>query len=160
MNEFETIINQYGGRIFGYLLRFLLNREDTEDILQNVFISFYHHMDEIDPQKYLPYLYRTARNQAINFQKKRKRYVSLPETELEDLPDNDDIEKNNSENNIKLQEAMHKLKEKEKLVLELQFYQNMGYKEIARLMRITPRAVDSLLVRAKRKLRKFLRDIG
>ncbi len=157
--ERERIIDQYGNKIYGYLLRFLSNREDAEDVLQSVFLSFCGQIDNIDPQKYEAYLFRSAHNQAINYKKRKKRFLlfgSVKESILSPAF-KDSIPAD--EKNARIREALKRLKPQEMLAIELQFYQEKSYKEIAFIMGTSNRAVDSILVRAKRKLRKYLQDI-
>ncbi|MBW6515540.1 MAG: sigma-70 family RNA polymerase sigma factor [Candidatus Cloacimonetes bacterium] len=156
--DFENIVDEFGPKLYGYLIRFLNNRDDAEDVLQSVFIAFYNHIHHIDPQKYSAYLFRAAHNSAINYKRKRDRYIRLDDTILEEQDRESGQSSTINEGKKNIQSALSKLKAKEILAIELQFYQGKGYEEIAKIMGITVKAVDSLLVRAKRKLRKFLQD--
>jgi RNA polymerase sigma-70 factor, ECF subfamily len=152
--EFEKTVKEYGRKLYGYLLKFLSNPEDAEDILQSTFTAFYNNMPAINSAKYSSYLFRTAHNKAINYLKKEKRYTRYNEfsDEQHTLPTEENPEI------AKLQDAMKRLKPKELLVLELQMYQDMDYKQIAETLETTVSAIDSILVRAKRKLRSFLQE--
>jgi len=152
--EFQAIIDEYGQQLYGYLVRFLANRDDAEDILHDVFISFYERIDRVDPDKYSSYLYRSAHNHAINFQKKRGRHVGLSESHISTLASDDESTGEEEEKNEEIRNALQELKPKEMMVIELKYFQNKSYEEIAEIMGNTSRAVDSLLVRAKKKLRK------
>lgn len=156
-DEFNRVVEEYGSRIYGYLLRFLLHKEDAEDLTQSVFLSFYRQMENVDSEKYASYLFRAAHNQAVNYKKKKHRYVSLDKVHEDSLSEPQADESQDKEKE-RILRALNKLKPKEKLVLELQYYQKKSYKEIAVLTGFSVQAVDSLLVRAKRKLRKYLQD--
>lgn len=158
-DDFTSIVDQYGSKLYGYLIRFVGNREDAEDILQSLFIAFYQSMDSVDHQKYSSYLYRIAHNKAIDYKKRRSRFINLDTATLAQIAENNPATDEQEERAQKIRRAMSRLKAKEQQALELQFFQNKGYKDIAEIMEITPGAVDSLLVRAKRKLRKYLQDI-
>lgn len=154
---FDRIVDELSGKLYGYLLKLVRSKEDAEDILQDVFSSFWDKMPSINPESYTSYLYRAAHNKAINRLKKEKRYVSFNEfTHSAPVESVDDafVERKNRI----IREAMRTLKQKKMLALELQFYQKKSYKEIAEIMNITPNAVDSLLFRAKKKLRQILQD--
>jgi RNA polymerase sigma-70 factor (ECF subfamily) len=155
--EFTRVIEEYSNRIYGFLLRFLANREDAEDVSQIVFLSFYRKMETIDPSKYGAYLFRSAHNAAINYKKKKKRYVSLDTTVTEPVSE-ESRESEDKEKQESFKRAFKKLKPEESLAIELQFYQKKSYQEIAGIIGKTPQAVDSILVRAKRKLRRYLQD--
>lgn len=157
-NNFEEILRTHNQKVFNYLLKMLRHHEDAEDILQETFMAFYSKMDVISEEAYLAYLYRTAHNKALNLIKKRKNqdkyssnyaemeFISVDETP-EELP--------RTEREI-LPRVFSKLPEKYATILEMQFYQKMSYKEIAATLELTERAVDSKLIRAKRKLKKLI----
>ncbi len=156
--NFEEILRQQNVKIFNYLLKLVRQREDAEDILQETFISFYQKMESVSEEAHLAYLYRTAHNKALNHikkQKKQKNSITV-QAEMEYFPDQKKSEENDDKNLHTLQKAFFSLSEKDATLLEMQFYQKMSYKDIARILEITEKAVDSRLVRAKRKLKKII----
>jgi len=156
--DFESIVEEYGAKLYRYLFRFLNNKDDAEDVLQSLFMAFYSNMDNVDPQRYAAYLFRTAHNQAINYKKKRNRFIPLSDSIKEKQHSIYDIDLVAEKKADQIRTALAKLKTQEVLAIELQFFQKKGYREIAEIMGLTPKAVDSMLVRAKRKLRKYLQD--
>ena len=157
-NRFEDILRSENKKIFNYLLKILRNKEDAEDILQETFLAFYKKMDVVSDDTYISYLYRAAHNKALNHIKKKKRNnkFSTNYSEMEHLA-GEDIDNSFDElKNDTVRKAITKLAPKYSLLLELQFYQKMSYKEIAERLDITIGAVDSKLVRAKKKLKKII----
>ncbi|MCD4650543.1 MAG: sigma-70 family RNA polymerase sigma factor [Candidatus Cloacimonetes bacterium] len=152
----EALLRQHGKKIYNYLLKMLRHSEDAEDILQSVFLAFYQKADSVNEESYLPYLYRTAYNRAINYSKKRQKLVQQPEDFEIPAPEEESREEaiRRLGKNKAIATALQTLNEREKLVIELQYYQKMSYSQIARILDTTESAVDSLLVRAKRKLKK------
>jgi len=152
---FESILRKENKKIFNYLLKILRNREDAEDILQETFVAFYRKMNVINKETMLSYLYRTAHNRALNLIKKRKRKQKFSSnySEMEHLPDYENEEYAKSE---LVRKAFSLLPEKYSILLEMQFYRKMSYKDIAVALDISERAVDSRLVRAKKKLKKII----
>jgi len=158
-NKFEAVLHSEKKKIFNYLFKILRNREDAEDILQEVFIAFYNKMETVDENYYTSYLYRAAHNKALNLikSKKRKDDLNVHFDDMERIPDTP--EETENPNNAKVRNAMQQLKDEQALMLELKYYQKKSYKEIAEVLETTVSAVDSKLVRAKRKLTKlFLQD--
>ena len=157
-DKFEEILKSESKRIFNYLLKILRNREDAEDLLQEVFIAFYNKMVGVDENSFRPYLYRSAYNMALNKIKKRKKYNNVYHNVAEidnfPVPYNPSEENSNAWEWIKL--AFHKLKPQEILLIEMQYYQKMNYKQIANALSLSVSAVDSRLVRAKKKLKKYI----
>ena len=154
--EFEFILRENNRRILNYLLKILRNQEDAEDILQEVFISFYHKMENINENAYISYLYKTAYNKALNLIKSRKKKRNLTHEQIIYNETQKNEQNPNNEKNEILKKAFSKLPPKYAVLLELQFYQKMSYREIAKTLSTTISAVDSKLVRAKKKLKKII----
>ncbi len=157
-DRFETVVSACSQKLFNYLLRMVRSREDAEDLLQEVFSAFYEKMPKVDEEYYESYLYRTAHNKAINLIKKRSRNTELEMPELLESSDLvfDPEKRMREEKNAKVRQAIGKLNEREASALNLQYYDNKSYQEIAEIMHSTVSAVDSLLIRAKRKLKQYL----
>ncbi len=155
-NKFEVLLKNESKRLYNYLLKILRNKEDAEDILQETFIAFHKKMSFVKESSYKSYLFRTAYHKALNLIKKRnatnKLVTNFPEMEHFE----DGSTKNNNQQNELVKDALSKLKPEEALLIELQFYQKMNYKQIAEVLETTQSAVDSKLVRAKKKLIKII----
>jgi RNA polymerase sigma-70 factor (ECF subfamily) len=150
--KFEPILAENEKRIFYYLLKMVRNSEDAEDILQAVFYAFYQRMSEIDEKAAVVYLFRAAHNKALNFIKARKRYVPMESEVFERIPN--PRPKPVDPREEVLRNAIAELPPRLATVISLQMYDDLSYKDIAERMNTTVSAVESLLVRAKRILRK------
>jgi len=153
--KFEFVMREHGKKIYNYLLKVLRNPEDAEDVMQESFLAFYKRMAFIDEEKCLSYLYQTAYHKALNLIKKNKhknKVVTLnfepPAKEVEVV---DDEPKKQA-----IKQALLKLPARYATLLDLQFYQKKSYKEISEILELSVSAIDSRLVRAKKKLKKIL----
>ncbi len=157
-NKFDVILQNESKKIYNYLLKMLRNKEDAEDILQETFIAFHKKMNSVKESSYRSYLFRTAYNKALNFIKKRdaKNKLVTNYNEMEHFEDKPTA--NNEDQNKLIEDALAQLKPKEALLIELQYYQKMSYRQMAEVLETTPSAVDSKLVRAKKKLMKILNE--
>jgi len=155
---FETLLQNESKKMYNYLLKILRNREDAEDILQETFIAFHKKMDSVNESSYKSYLYRTAYHKALNHIKKRDKKNKLVTNydEMEHFEDNK--EEINEDKNSLVKNALSQLKQEEAFIIELQFYQKMNYKQIAETLETTQSAVDSKLVRAKKKMIKIINE--
>jgi RNA polymerase sigma-70 factor, ECF subfamily len=153
VSKFEAILTENEKRIYHYLLKFVRHTEDAEDLLQSVFISFYGKMEDIEEKAAVVYLYRTAHNKAINHLKTNKRFVNTEPEKFDRIPSHTYTEAPNPREEI-LKQAILELPPKLAMVVNLQSYENMSYKEIAEHLKTTVSAVESLLTRAKKILRK------
>lgn len=153
---FEVLLKKEGKKVYNYLLKILRNKEDAEDIMQETFVGFYKKMDAVNEKAYKSYLFRTAYHKALNFIKKRdkKRDQEINYTEMEHFQSEDNSSK--EDKNIVVKNALSKLKPDEALLLELQYFQKMSYKQMAETLETTVSAIDSKLVRVKKKLIKIL----
>lgn len=153
-NDAEEILKKSGKKIYNYLLKILRNKEDAEDVYQEVFVAFFKRIKTVSPDSYESYLFQTAYHKALNYIKKRKK---LPSFEYN--PEIDGVEEysyyDDKKNRI-IRESIQKLKPIDALLIELQFYQGKSYKEIADIVSLSVSAVDSKLVRAKKKLKKII----
>jgi len=157
-NKFEVVLHNESKKIYNYLLKMLRNKEDAEDILQETFIAFHKKMNSVKESSYRSYLFRTAYNKALNFIKKRDTKNKLV-TNYNEMEHFEDRPTESSENqNELINNALAQLKPNEALLIELQYYQKMSYKQIAEVLETTPSAVDSKLVRAKKKLMKIITE--
>lgn len=156
--SFEKVLREQNKKVLNYLIKMLRNREDAEDVMQETFVAFYKKMETISEEAHLSYLFRTAHNKALNLIKKRKNRDkhAISYSEMEHIPANAPETEEVSENVEILKSAFSQLPEKYATILEMQFYQKMSYREIAKILETTEKAVDSRLVRAKRKLKKII----
>jgi RNA polymerase sigma-70 factor (ECF subfamily) len=156
--KFEEILQKEGKKIFNYLLKILRNRSDAEDLLQEVFIAFYKKMDTINENAFSSYLFKTAYHKSLNYIKKRKKTEKFSHSieELENIPQPQNNGEEKDRLNKIISSCMQKLKPEQAFILELQFFQKKSYREIAKILETSESAVDSKLVRAKRKLRKII----
>jgi RNA polymerase sigma-70 factor, ECF subfamily len=154
----EEMMMSEGKKVFNMILRMVRDRQDSEDLFQEVFSSFYKSLDRINPEARRSYLFRIAYNKTLNKIKKKKRqqFFSnsiLKQPSIAPEPDND-------QRNALIRESLAKLDPTEALLIDLQFFQNKSYREISEISGFSISAVDTRLVRAKKKLREILEKEG
>jgi RNA polymerase sigma-70 factor (ECF subfamily) len=151
---FEEFLSAHEQRIFRYLLGLTASEDDAKDLVQAVFIAIYNKLESIDEATALAYTYRVAHNKAMTFMKQRSRYVNVDPSSFVNVlktptphaePDY-----------TFLHDALRELPHRMAAVIQLQYFEKLSYKEISGQLGISVKAVESLLVRAKRILRKKL----
>lgn len=150
--SFESFLTQNEKRIYNYLQRFVEVDDDASDLVQNVFIAFYDRLDDIEEKTAVAYLYRMAHNMALNFLKQNKRYILKAPEDFQNVRDHSHAAP--EIDYTVLNNAIKELPVKLSTVIHLQYYDNLSYKEISAKLGISVKAVESLLVRAKKLLRK------
>jgi len=130
------------------LLKFHKNKEDAEDVLQSTFIEFYKQANKKNIEHHSAYLYRTAHNKSINLKNKNRKISPLNTDNYSETKKIEETQ--DSPKTLQLKKVLHELSPKHIQVIELKYYQNKRYKEIAEIMNITESAVESLLVSSKK----------
>jgi RNA polymerase sigma-70 factor (ECF subfamily) len=159
---YAEIIERYQGKLFAYIFRLIGNREEAEDLLQNVFIKAYRNLNSFDIQrKFSSWIYRIAHNESMNFIKRRylKRFISwedinsskdkLEARSLADAPDEAWFKKESIQG---VGEAIRRLPLKYRQVLILRYFSDKSYQEISEILDKPLNTVGTLINRAKKKL--------
>jgi len=150
--RFEAFLSANEKRIFRYLLSICGNEQDALDLVQSVFIAIYQNLERIEESSALAYCYKIAHNKCMSFLKQKARYVSVDPAAFSSIPDRSAPPKEPDYN--QLNQAVADLPPRLAAVIQLQYYEKLSYKEISSHLGISVKAVESLLVRAKRTLKK------
>lgn len=157
---FSAIMDRFEGKLLRYGNKFLAEREDVVDIVQEVFISVYQNIKSFDGgQKLSPWIYRIAHNAFVNGLKKKSRnpFVMLDFDALLSHTVSEDPLQGERE-----QEEMHKMIDvgldqisaKYKEILILYYLEELPYKEIADILEVPTGTVGIRIKRAKEALKK------
>lgn len=158
---FKMLMDAYQKPIYNYIRRLVVLHEDAEDVLQEVFIRVYRHMDHFRSESSLStWIYRIATNESLRLLNNRKGEGVISSEELQEelmskLKASDYIDYEN-ELAVKFQEAILSLPEKQRLVFNLRYYDELDYEEIARVL---DTKVDGLKVNyhyAKEKIKEYI----
>lgn len=167
---FAELIELYWPRVYGQFCKQMGDRQEAEDLAQDVFLRLYRNRRRYQPRaSFATWLFHIARNVARNSirGKRRRPVVSLNQISFRDH--DEPVEKHLSAHRqeapirrIELEEvrrvvrqAMAGLARRQRTALELQF-QDWSYSEIAAELDMTPKAAKSLLYRARMQLRQTL----
>jgi RNA polymerase sigma-70 factor (ECF subfamily) len=166
--SFELLLHRYRTPLVNFLFRMVRNREQAEDLAQEVFLRVYRAREDYVPSaKFTTWLFRIATNLALN-SVRDNRYQKL-ETSIDapvvdeegderplDIPEkNPNIEQHLVEEARRkmIRHAIDKLPEKQRAAVLLHKYQELDYAEIAKILSCSESALKSLLFRAYEALR-------
>ena len=153
---FETLVNLYKEKLYYQIRRIVLNHDDTDDVLQNVFIKVYKGINKFKgDSKLSTWMYRIAYNESINFLKlKEKKYFFSSEIMMNTMVNNlkEDPYFDGDETAIKLQSIMAKLPEKQKLIFQMKYYEDLKFTEISEILGVTVGALKASYHIAKKKI--------
>ncbi len=166
---FKLLVETFKNRIINVCYGFVHNRDDAEDITQEVFIEVYESVKYFNEESSLStWIYRIAVNKSLDFlrkSKRKKRWAGLIKVDLQqkdetehwfESNDNPHLSLENRERIIILNQAVETLPQTQKTAFTLHKYEDLSYKEIADILHTTIPAVESLMHRAKKNLQKKL----
>lgn len=166
---FTDIYNKYRREMWAYAYKFIKNREDAEDVVQEVFLRFFllNSCEEIQHPR--AWLSKAAKNRSLNMIRDRKDIISLQEQPyiLDDTDDGPDVMDEFFEKMMKKEireysaEIMRALKDYNKKwfdAISYVYYQEIPGKDVADSFGMTRNAFDCMLQRAKKWIRKNYKE--
>ncbi len=157
---FNLLVRKYQQKLYYHIRRIVVDHDDTNDLLQNTFIKVWNHLDGFreDSQLYT-WLYRVATNECLGFLKQKRKRFFLPiadvESELsEKLVRNEVLNADKLE--LKLQQAILSLPEKQRIVFNLRYYDEMKYEEMSAVLGTSVGALKASYHHAAAKVEKFI----
>ncbi|HXB95385.1 MAG TPA: sigma-70 family RNA polymerase sigma factor [Puia sp.] len=157
---FTAIIRKYQEKLYWHIRRMVVEHEDANDVLQNVFIRVWNGLENFreDSQLYT-WLYRIATNECLSYleQQKRKSSVSFDEMEA-GLSNKIVADKHFDPNKLewKLQLAIQQLPEKQRVVFTLRYYDEMPYEEMSRVLDTSEGALKASYHHAVKKIEDYI----
>lgn len=160
---FSQLIFLYKKRIVAVGRRFFYNQNDIDDFLQEVFIKIYENLDKFQGNsRFSTWITRIAYNTAINFKIRTKKSENLCEETQSNLVSNYETPEETQLKQLTreaINNAVKQLPENYKKCIELYFYNNMTYEEIAETTDIPLNTVKTYIFRAKKELYQKLKEI-
>ncbi len=157
---FEGLVDRYQKPIYNLALRFAANKADAEDITQGVFVKVYEKLSSFDHKhKFFSWLYKIAVNESINFMN-RKRNLDQFNEEVHSRSGTEDPPIQDHEVTRKIERALLELKPDYRIVVILNHFQDLSYREIGYILDIRENTVKSRLFSARKKLKSLLMKKG
>ena len=168
--SFELLLQRFRSPVVNFLYRMVRNREQAEDLAQEVFLRVYRaRADYVPSAKFTTWLFRIATNLALNSMRDTRHQraeISLDAPVTADSEDGDERPLDVPEQNPNIEQhlveearrkmirhAIDKLPEKQRAAVLLHKYQDLDYSEIAKILECSESALKSLLFRAYEALR-------
>jgi len=157
---FTALVEKYQKRLYYHIRRMVIDHDDANDVLQNTFIKVWNNLENFKEQSQLfTWLYRIATNECLTFLEQLKRRKSTAFENVEQLLGNklssgkyftgDEIE-------MKLQHAILSLPEKQRLVFNLRYYDEMPYEEMSKVLGTSVGALKASYHHAAKKIEDHL----
>jgi len=159
-DAFETLVERYRPRLLAFIQHMLRSREDAEDVLQEVYVAALRAMRADErPIQTKPWLYKIARNRALNHMRRR---TDVPVESMDAFERRAGQSAHDAvagrERLSEIVVDVHGLPETQRTALILREFDALSYQQIAEAMDTTVPAVKSLLVRARMGLASAAQD--
>ena len=169
-SAFRELVDSYRQLVVNACFGLLHNIDDAEDVAQEVFIEVFRSIDKFRADsKISTWLYRIAINRSLNFMRDNKKlrwFRSLNDAVgskkemlnqmVSDHSDTPEFDMEHCQRALLLHEAIDSLPEKQRVAFTLNKYEDLTYKEISEVMKLSVSSVESLIHRAKKSLQKKL----
>ena len=157
---FNLLVKKYQQRLYWHIRKIVIDHEDSNDIIQNVFIKVWKSLETFraDSQLYT-WLYRIATNESISFlnQKKKRFFLPLADVENELAGQlQEDPHFTGDRIQLKLQQAILKLPTQQRIVFNMKYYDAMKYEEISQILEVSVGALKASYHHAVKKIEKIL----
>ncbi len=164
-DAYAHLVHRYQQKVFQTCIGFLHDKDDADDLTQEIFIKVYHNLNAFRKDaKFSTWLYRISINMAMNALRKKKiRKTFLSELSYksgQQLKSNefaDDLIKQ-GEKKLFASRALDQLSPKQRKVFVLSYYREMSNQEVSEILNISLKAVESLLYRGRQRLQTLLKN--
>lgn len=158
---FNQLVRKYQQKVYWHIRKMVIDHDDADDLTQEVFIKVWTHLASFrqDAQLYT-WIYRIATNECLNFLSAKKKKFFLPihdvAAELQDKLDSvshytgDEVQ-------LKLQKALLRLPDKQRLVFNMKYFDDLKYEEISEILGTSVGALKASYHLAVKKIEDFLK---
>lgn len=163
-NGLIDIVKEYGANILFFINGFVGNMTISEDLMEDTFCDLIVYKNRYkEKASFKTYLFAIAHNKAMDYIKKNSKYNTVDIEDCQNyLFDENSLESNFARNNDKkqLHLAMSKINTDYRMVLHLLYFENMSYKEVARVLKKNIKQIKNLAYRARGSLKVIMEKEG
>lgn len=159
---FRRLVEKYQERVYGHVRKMVIDQQTADDLTQETFVKVWKKLETFRGQSQLfTWIYRIATNECLQFLRKKRRRFMLP---IHDITD--ELSQNltadpvlaGDEIQLRLQEALLKLPDKQRLVFNMKYFEEMKYQEISEVLGTSVGALKASYHLAVKKVEAFLRE--
>ena len=157
---FKELIRQYKERLYWHIRNIVKSHDDTDDVLQNTFIKIFRNINSFKgDSKLYSWMYRIATNEAISFINKRAKLLQITNEDTQQLALErlqSDVYFEGDEIQFKLQQAIAKLPQKQQLVFNMRYFEDIKYKDMSEILETSEGALKASYHLAVKKIEDYL----
>lgn len=157
---FKQLVMLYKKRLYWHIRNIVKSHEDADDVLQNTFIKVYKSIGKFKgDSKLYSWLYRIATNEAITLLNKNAKRLQITNQEAQQLAINNlqsDVYFEGDAIQLKLQQAIATLPQKQQLVFNMKYFQELKYSEMSQVLETSEGALKASYHIASKKIESYL----
>lgn len=159
---FQILVKQYQERVYWHIRKMVIDHDDTDDLMQEVFIKVWDNLDKFrEDASLFTWIYRIATNECLQYLRKKRKKFFLPLVDVaEELQEKLDNSPHiaGEEVQLLLQKAILTLPDKQRLVFNMKYFDNLSYEAIAAITDTSIGSLKASYHHAVKKIEKFIRD--
>ncbi len=157
---FNMLVRAYQKRVYSHVRKMVIDHDDADDVTQEVFIKIHRYIESFrEDSQLFTWIYRIATNECLSFLQRKKRRFFLPlgdvegelSAKLESTPG-----LNGDEIQLKLQKALLKLPDKQRLVFNMRYYEDLTYEQMSEITNTSVGALKASYHHAVKKIEEFV----
>jgi RNA polymerase sigma-70 factor (ECF subfamily) len=159
---FNLLVRAYQQKVYWHVRKMVIDHDDADDLTQEVFIKIYKHIDTFrEDSQLFTWIYRIATNECLSFLQRKKRRFFLPigdvaaelTSKLDSSPylSGDEIQ-------TRLQKALLKLPDKQRIVFNMKYFEDLTYEDISEITNTSVGALKASYHHAVKKIEDFLKS--
>ena len=159
---FRLLVTTYQERLYWHIRKIVMNHDDTDDILQNVYLKVWKNVDGFrEDSSLFTWLFRIATNESLSHLQKQRRHTEVSMNEIgEYLADSleSDVYFDGDEIQKKLQFAIIQLPEKQRIVFNMKYFDEMKYEEMSVILKTSVGALKASFHFAVKKIEEYMKE--
>ncbi|AYA36109.1 sigma-70 family RNA polymerase sigma factor [Hymenobacter oligotrophus] len=159
---FNQLVRKYQQRVYWHVRKMVIDHDDADDLVQDVFVKVWNNLENFRADASLyTWIYRIATNECLNFLQSKRRKFFLPlndvgaelsaKLEADDSLAADEVE-------LKLQKAILRLPDKQRMVFNLRYYDEMPYEQMAEVTGTSVGALKASYHHAVKKIEQYVNE--
>jgi len=165
VNDYAFLVEKYKHMVFTLTIRIVKNREEAEEVSQDVFVKAYKNLNNFKGEsKFSTWIYKIAYYASLDLLKRNKRQISSENIDVikeRDLGNTDDSLKHlyDKERKQIINDALLKLNEDERVIITLYYFEELPIKEISKVVDLSEDNIKIKLFRSRKKLAELLKNV-
>lgn len=159
-SAFKELVVLYKERLYWHIRNIVKSHDDADDVLQNTFIKIYKNIKNFKGEsKLFSWMYRIATNESITFINKKAKRLQITNEETQQLALNNltsDVYFEGNAIQLKLQKAIATLPEKQQLVFNMKYFEDIKYKDMSEILQTSEGALKASYHIAVKKITDYL----